>query len=160
MMNAKNIKSLPICQLLFFMNICNFIICSLLAVLITKGEAKLFSTDPIHGCFGFLNPKVALIAFVPYGILSSLFCGVGFVLCLFFYSPAVTSNAFLLDPFVSEAMGYFLGIDKLPGLLTLFGTILIITGIVYLQKGNNAHQAKNTPQTQESKASNHSHRSK
>ena len=149
MMNGKNVKSLPILQLLFFMNICNFIMCSLLAVLITKGEAKFFSTDPVHGCFGFLNPQVALIAFVPYGILSSFFGSAGYVLCLLFYSPAVTSNAFLLEPFVSEALGYYMGLDKLPGLMTLFGTILIIAGIMYLQQGNNLRQATKSPHNSE-----------
>ena len=56
MMNCKNVKSLPICQLLFLMNISNFFMCSLLAMIMTKGEAKMFSTDPVNGCLGFLNP--------------------------------------------------------------------------------------------------------
>ena len=138
MMNSKNVKSLPICQLLFLMNVSNFVMCSLLAMLMTKGEAKFFSTDPVYGCLGFLNPEVALIAFVPYGIMSSFFGGAGYVLCLLFYSPAVTSNAFLLEPFVSEALGYYMGLDKLPGVLTIIGTVAIVAGVVYLQKGNNS----------------------
>ena len=124
------------------MNISNFVMCSLLAMIMTKGEAKIFSTDPVNGCLGFLNPQIALVSFIPYGILSSFFGSAGYVLCLLFYSPAVTSNAFLLEPFVSEGLGYYMGLDKLPGWLTLIGTVAIIAGIMYLQKGNNARQLK------------------
>ena len=38
LMNAKNVKSLPICFLLLIMNVHNFVICALLAKVMTKGE--------------------------------------------------------------------------------------------------------------------------
>ena len=37
MMNAKNVKEMPICMLLFVMNIHNFILCSLLAKVCSQG---------------------------------------------------------------------------------------------------------------------------
>ena len=52
----------------------------------------------------------------------------------------VTSNSYLIEPFIAQALGYTLGIDAMPGLLTLLGTILAIAGIMYLQKGNNERE--------------------
>ena len=98
---------------------------------------SILSTDPVNGCLGFLNKETLFVAFVPYGILAS-FCGsAGYVLCLLFYSPVVTSNSYLIEPFIAQALGYAWGIDAMPGLLTLLGTILAIAGIMFLQKGNN-----------------------
>ena len=86
------------------------------------------------------------IALVPYGILAS-FCGsAGYVLCLLFYSPVVTSNSYLIEPFIAQAMGFFMGIDHMPGLLTLLGTLLAIAGIMFLQRGNNERQAQQIEQ--------------
>ena len=101
MMNAKNVKSLPICFLLLIMNIHNFILCSALAIAVSQGEIKFFSLDPVNGCFGFLNQETALMAFVPYGIFCAFLGSAGYVICLLFYSPVVTSNAYLLEPFIA-----------------------------------------------------------
>ena len=99
-MNAKNVKDMPICLLLFTMNIHNFILCSTLAM-ITSNDAKIFSLDPKNGCLGFLNPEVMFVALVPYGILASFFGSAGYVFCLLFYSPVVTSNSYLIEPFIA-----------------------------------------------------------
>ena len=81
------------------------------------------------------------VALVPYGILASFFGSAGYVFCLLFYSPVVTSNSYLIEPFIAQALGFMFGLDKIPGLMTLLGTLLAIAGIGYLQKGNNEHQA-------------------
>ena len=81
------------------------------------------------------------MALVPYGILASFFGSAGYVFCLLFYSPVVTSNSYLIEPFIAQALGFAFGVDKIPGPMTLLGTLLAIAGIMYLQKGNNEHQA-------------------
>ena len=84
-MNAKNVKDMPICLLLFTMNVHNFILCSALAKLTTGSQIGIFSFDPKNGCLGFLNREVMFMALVPYGILASFFGSAGYVFCLLFY---------------------------------------------------------------------------
>ena len=139
LMSAKNVKALPICLLLFMMNLHSFFLCSLMAKF-SDSSVEIFSIDPVNGCFGFLNRDNLFIALIPYGILAS-FCGsAGYVLCLLWYSPVVTSNSYLIEPFIAQALGFWFGIDAMPGLLTLVGTLLAIAGIMFLQMGNNERQ--------------------
>lgn len=140
-MNAKNVKDMPICMLLFIMNVHNFFLCSALAML-TSDKIEIFSLDVENGCLGFLNPQVMFVALVPYGILAAFFGSAGYVLCLLFYSPVVTSNSYLIEPFIAQALGFMFGVDKIPGFMTLLGTLFAIAGIWYLQKGNNEKQAQ------------------
>ena len=42
-------------------------------------QTTFFSTDPVHGVFGFFDPSQALVAFIPYGIFASYFGNVGYV---------------------------------------------------------------------------------
>ena len=90
------------------------------------------STDPVNGCLGFLDKDSLFFAFVPFGIFAAFFGSAGYVICLLFYSPVITSNAYLLEPFIAQAMGFFAGVDRLPGILTLFGALLAIVGIMWL----------------------------
>lgn len=132
LMNTRNVKALPVCFLIFTLNLFCFLINALLAKLVFDFEVKIFSFDVHRGCLGFLNPEIALFTIFPYGILTALFGSAGYVLCLLFYSPMVAANAYLLEPFIAQALGYFLGLDALPGLLTLVGTIFAVSGIVFL----------------------------
>ena len=78
---------------------------------------------------GFLDPEIALIAFIPFGIFSSVMGSAGYVMSLIFYSPAVVTNSYLLEPFIAQMMGYYFKIDEKPGALTIFGTILTLYGV-------------------------------
>jgi drug/metabolite transporter (DMT)-like permease len=100
LMNAHNVKTLPICTLVFFLNFHSWLINYLIAASYDD-EVMLLSIDPKNGMLGFFHKDAALVAFIPYGILGSFFGGAGYVMSLLFYTPVVTSNAFLLEPFVS-----------------------------------------------------------
>ena len=132
--NERNVKQFPICLLIFYLNFVSFILSGVIAKIMTPG-VEFFSTDPNYGLFGFLSPDLALFMFGPYGILCCFFGSAGYVICLLFYSPVVTANSYLLEPFIAQALGYFLGLDSIPGLLTFLGTLLTVVGIFALQKG-------------------------
>jgi drug/metabolite transporter (DMT)-like permease len=104
-----------------------------------------FSTDINFGCLGFLNlADNNLLVLGMYALFASFFGSAGYVLCLLFYSPLVTSNAYLLEPFFAQMLGFILGLDKLPGLMTLLGTIFAVFGIMHIDKGSRlrAEEAK------------------
>ena len=131
LMNAKNVSTLPIFSLIFFMNLHVFLINALIAKAFDS-EIKVFSLDPVIGCLGFFDKSCALVAFIPYGFLSSICGSAGYVLSLMFYSPVVVANAFLLEPICAQILGYFLKIDKMPGYMTFMGIVIALMGVVLI----------------------------
>ena len=69
----------------------------------------------------------------------SVFCAffgqAGYIISLNFFSPLVTSNAYLLEPFFAQILGYMIGLDKLPGVISLLGTGCALVGIMYIDRG-------------------------
>ena len=100
LMNANNVKDLPLCTMFLFMYTHIFIINSVLAKM-TSNDVVILSIDPKNGCLGFLNPSVILVTLIPYGMLCSLMGSAGYILSLVFFPPEVVSNCFLLEPFVA-----------------------------------------------------------
>jgi drug/metabolite transporter (DMT)-like permease len=100
LMNAKNVNSMPIVSLVLFQNIHLFFINSLLAKY-SNPDIEIFSFDMNTGCLGFFDPRIAFIAFIPFGIFCSIMGSAGYVICLLFYSPLVVSNAYLIEPFIA-----------------------------------------------------------
>ena len=137
LMSAKNVKSMPICLLLLIMNVHTWLMNSLIAKSI-EPQIKLFSIDMNYGCLGFLNPGNNMTTLLAYVLFSSFFGSAGYVFCLLFFSPLVTSNAYLIEPFFAQMFGYLLGLDKIPGIMTAFGTSLAIAGIFYIDSGSRA----------------------
>ena len=103
------------------------------------------------GCLGFLNlADNPLLSLICYAIFASFFGSAGYVLCLLFYSPLVTSNAYLLEPFFAQMLGFGLGLDQLPGAMTGIGTLFAILGIAFIDSGSRDRTAAST-QVSESK---------
>jgi hypothetical protein len=62
--------------------------------------------------------------------MASFFGSAGYTLSLLFFSPLVTCNAYLVEPLIAQFLGYLVGLDKLPGLMTVVGTVFAIFGIM------------------------------
>ena len=101
-----------------------------------KDGIEIFSMDKDTGYLGFFDPKIMFIAFIPFGIFSSVMGSAGYVMCLLFYSPLVVSNAYLIEPLIAQMMSYSLGIDNCPGPLTFVGGIFVVIGIMLIDKAN------------------------
>ena len=91
-----------------------------------------FSTDMYNGCLGFFDPRIALIAFIPFGILCSVMGSAGYTICLLFYSPLVVANAYLIEPVIAQLLGFYFGFDDFPGILTFAGAAFTIAGIKFI----------------------------
>ena len=137
-MTARNVKTLPVCLLILIMSVHTWAINSLFAIY-ENPDITLFSLNTQTGCLGFLNLRDnALLPLLSYAVFSSLFGSAGYVLCLLFHSPLVTSNAFFLEPFFAQLLGFSLGLDKLPGIMTLIGTICAVAGLAFTDSGSRA----------------------
>ena len=107
-------KSVPFC--FFFTMVCTHVfIVNVIFAKIEDSETSFFSTDPVHGVFGFFDRSQALVAFIPYGIFASFFGNVGYVISQFFFSPVIATSALLLEAPLSQVIGYWMHIDKFPG---------------------------------------------
>ena len=117
------------------MNLHTFFINSMVAK-INDPSIQIFSLDLETGCLGFLNVNNAALPLLSYALFASFFGSAGYVLCLLFYSPLVTSNAYLVEPFFAQILGYIFGLDQLPGWFTALGTLFAIFGIAFIDKGS------------------------
>ena len=91
-----------------------------------------FSLDVKMGGFGFLNSDEAFMAIVCYGLATGFFGSACYVICLLFFSPVITSAAYLFEIFGSQLIGYIMDIDKFPGWLTWVGTLCVLFGVLFL----------------------------
>ena len=138
-MSARNVKEVPICLLIFLMNAHTFVFNSAIAHW-QDPSIEMLSFSPTNGCLGFLNPNQPLLPLLLYALFASFFGSAGYTLCLLFFSPLVTCNAYLVEPLLAQIFGYGVGLDKLPGFLTAIGTVFAIYGIMYIDKGSRERQ--------------------
>lgn len=115
-------------SLIFFQNLHLWFLNSIVAK-VANPDIIMFSMDKDVGCLGFLDPKIAWISFMYFGIFSSVMGSAGYVMCLLYYSPLVVSNAYLIEPLIAQLLSYFLNIDHFPSYITFIGGIFIIIGI-------------------------------
>ena len=94
------------------------------------------------GCLGFFDRRIALFAFIPFGIFCAIMGSAGYVACLKFYTPLVVSNAYLVEPFLAQLLGYYLGFDKCPGVLTVFGSVMTVVGIIFIERASQVKESK------------------
>jgi hypothetical protein len=143
-LNVKFLKSLPTCFYILVINFNNFFICAILAKITSQMEinagssthlVEIFSFDPYYGCFGFLHKDHLFINLFLNGFLASLCGSAGYIVSLLFFTPVVTTNAFLVEPFLAQMLGYLTGLDNLPGAMTLIGAVVTVTSIFMIDKG-------------------------
>ena len=128
------LKKLPPFTVLFFNVTYVWFFASLLGRA-SDSRVQIFSNDPIWGCLGFMNSQTWLFAYVALGIGSGLGFWVAGMLALMIFSPVIVANSLLLEPFVAQMLGYFMGIDNMPGALTWIGTVFASIGLVFFYYG-------------------------
>lgn len=103
---------------------------------ILEPETQVFSFDPVWGCFGFLSGEDVVNNLFVFGLSAGFFGNTGYVISLAFFSPAVISATFLLEPTTAQFLGWMTGIDHLPSYLTWIGTALVMVGIFLIQEAD------------------------
>lgn len=70
-----------------------------------------------------------------YMVFASFFGSAGYTLSLLFFSPLLVSSSFLLEPIIAQVLGYLMGLDQIPGVMTALGSFFAIYGIWYIDCG-------------------------
>ena len=93
-------------------------------------------TDPRTGAFGYWASGDALYVVLVYGLFTGA-CNMGaYSMSLRYFSPLVVGTAVLFEPIGSQALGCLLGLDKVPGPLTLLGTAVTLAGLYFVARGS------------------------
>ena len=104
-------------------------------IIINEGDtSKLFSFDPHEGIFGLFSYEQIKISILlgPIGMSIG-----GYTLALKYFQPHIVGNAFVIEPFLGQFLGWITHQDQVPGILTFIGGIIIILAIMIVAKGSN-----------------------
>ena len=69
--------------------------------MIEPDTTQVFSIDSVWGCFGFLNSEDFVSNILVFGLSAGFFGNTGYIISLAFFSPAVISATFLLEPAIA-----------------------------------------------------------
>jgi len=101
-LSARNVKNIPICFLILIMNVHTFMFNSMIAKVQSPDNVEIFSFNVEHGCLGFMNlVDQPIVPILLYAIFASFFGSAGYTLSLLFFSPLVSSSAYLVEPLVA-----------------------------------------------------------
>lgn len=150
---SSNLKSAPVWLMLLILNVNTWFMNSLLAKAFDP-SIQVFSTDAKYGCLGFLSTNNDLQLMFAFAVFASFLGTSGFILCFKVFSPIVVSSAMLVQPFFAQTWGYMLGIDKLPGTITVAATLTTICGIYFIEAGGKKRSSEEQENAEENKMTN------
>lgn len=134
-------QKIPLVLLVLVQSFLCFWSCCMLTKII-EPQAVLFSVDPVWGCFGFLSGEDVINNLFVFGLSAGFFGNTGYVISLAFFSPAVISATFLLEPAIAQFLGWMTGVDHLPSYMTWIGTALVMLGIFLIQEADKSRRAQ------------------
>jgi len=67
-----------------------------------------------------------------------------------YLSPLTISTALLSEPLLGSVMGYFLGMQAIPGIYTWLGGIVLVLGLYMILLGEHKSQQRETEETEAS----------
>ena len=65
-----------------------------------------------------------------------------YLVALMHFDPASVANIVLLEPFVGQVIGCLLGQDQIPGILTIGGGLIALTGYIVTGRGGKRRKAE------------------
>jgi len=94
------------------------------------------SRDPQVGLFGWISSEQWMICVFLVAPIWGFCCNGGYILSWKYFEPQILGNALLLEPMIGQSLGWLLGQDKIPGTLTLVGSVIILSGISFIIRGS------------------------
>jgi len=94
------------------------------------------SRDPQVGLFGWISSEQWMICLFLVAPFWGFCCNGGYILSWKYFEPHIIGNALLLEPIIGQSLGWLLGQDKIPGTLTLVGSVIIMAGIYTIMRGS------------------------
>ena len=106
-----------------------------IAILIYS-PVRVLSSDPGYGMFGWIKDRNTFWFLI---LFSAPFTGVlnymSFYLSFTYWPMQIIACALVAQPFISQAYGIYFEQDKIPGIRTFFGLVVITTGTLLATYG-------------------------
>lgn len=104
--------------------------------LIMVSGPSVISTEPRVGIFGWMK-ELRYICIVIFGLIpfTTMLGNMSFIISLKYIRPEIASVGVLLEPFFSQFIAVYMGIDPYPGFLTILGLLVIIWGSLFTITG-------------------------
>ena len=116
-------------------------IAAFIAMLSHIDGAIFLSTDPQMGFLSGITDKSNLLCtFIGLGLFGAYIANMTFYAAFKYFDPIIISLTLLAVPFVTEIIVLLLGIEKLPGILTLIGGITVLIGLVFIARADTHEQ--------------------
>ena len=96
--------------------------------------SNLFSFDSQKGIFGLFSEEHILATWILAPI--SILCQGGYLLALNYFESHIIGNAFFAEPFLGQILGWVLSQDRIPGILTFIGGLIVLPAILVVAKGS------------------------
>ena len=97
--------------------------------------------SPKNGIFGWLQPDLQFKTIVLYGFFGTFWgSSCGYLILMKFFSPVICMNALLVEPVIAQIMGCLLGVDHIPGIMTIFGVTTLLVAIHLINRGASIKQ--------------------
>lgn len=96
-----------------------------------------FSTNPTIGLFGWLSSsQIGTEAYIV--VVCTLIGTLGYLSVMKYFAPIVVSVVMLMEPILASVIGVAAGVDHMPGLFTIVGSLLIIFGTILVIVSNSS----------------------
>lgn len=82
-----------------------------------------------NGLFGFLRSDNIFISLFFNSFLAGFWGTQGYTIAMNYCSDLVVVNLLLLEPFLSQMLGCWMGLDEMPGVMTVIGLVIVIYAI-------------------------------
>jgi len=108
------------------------------------GEGATWSTDPLHGVFGWVQGDMLWLN-LAFGFVVGLIGVLGFNFAVKYVSPLIFSSTQLLDPGLTGVMSWMAGLEGFPSASTILGVLVVTVGIGCITVGQHKreHEASN-----------------
>jgi hypothetical protein len=91
--------------------------------------------DPEHGTFGYFTSEHSFYVIFGVGFVGGALYYCSVAMTLKYFSALVLCTSLLFQPFIAQAIGCLMGIDRLPGICTYVGTLITLVGFFFVSKG-------------------------
>lgn len=111
--------------------------------LIMVSGPSVISMAPRVGIFGWMS-ELRFILIVIFGLIpfTTMLGNLSFIISLKYIRSDVAAVGVLIEPFFSHFIGMYMGLDNLPGVLTVLGLVVIISGSLFTIVGTKLRVAE------------------
>jgi drug/metabolite transporter (DMT)-like permease len=136
---AKTKKYVPLMQYTALTTLCVVCTATFMSVMTESNKLGPIRIFCLHSncMFGWASSSWVL-KMLCFGLTIGVICIAGFNYCVEYISPLIFSSVTLVDPAVTGAIAWLVGIEGCPDMLTIAGGLVVVGGVALISAGERA----------------------